>query len=133
MGPDARPIVYFDGSCALCIGFVGFLLRRDQHRRLRFAPLQGVTAAACLPTRFAGAPDTVLLQIGTTVYDRSTAALTALGQLGIPWRFAARLRWIPRPLRDWVYDWVARGRHRWFDRRAGCRVPTPEQAPSFLP
>ena len=31
--PDDRPLIVFDGVCALCSGFVRFVLRQD-HRRV---------------------------------------------------------------------------------------------------
>jgi predicted DCC family thiol-disulfide oxidoreductase YuxK len=39
---------------------------------------------------------------------------------------------VPRPLRDWAYDIVARHRYRWFGRRATCMVPTPELRARFV-
>ena len=30
------------------------------------------------------------------------------------------LRWVPGPLRDWVYERVARSRYRWFGRNDFC-------------
>ena len=39
---------------------------------------------------------------------------------------------VPRPLRDWVYDIVARNRYRWFGQRDVCMVPTPELRARFL-
>jgi predicted DCC family thiol-disulfide oxidoreductase YuxK len=48
------------------------------------------------------------------------------------WRWARGLRWVPRPLRDGVYDVVARNRYRWFGRSETCLVPTPEFAARLL-
>jgi predicted DCC family thiol-disulfide oxidoreductase YuxK len=39
---------------------------------------------------------------------------------------------VPRPLRDLVYDWVARNRYRWFGKRDACMVPTPELRARFV-
>jgi predicted DCC family thiol-disulfide oxidoreductase YuxK len=39
---------------------------------------------------------------------------------------------VPRPLRDLVYDWVARHRYAWFGKRESCMVPTPELRARFL-
>ena len=49
--PGATPaacerLVLFDGVCGFCDRLVGFLIERDAAERLRFAPLQGETAAA---------------------------------------------------------------------------------------
>ena len=47
-----------------------------------------------------------------------------------------KVRWlavaIPRPVRDALYDWVARNRAAWFGRRESCRLPTEEERSRFL-
>jgi len=134
--PDAvRGIVYFDGYCGLCDRFVTFLVARDRRRALRFAPLQGQTAAGRWPAMATagGDPRTVVYEEAGIAYERSTAVLKALRALGGGWRLVAFLAVIPRPLRDAAYDWVARHRFRWFGRRDSCRLPTAEEQPSFLP
>ena len=125
-------VIYFDGFCGLCNGFVDFVLRRDSAHRFRFAPLQGSTATA----RFGPAgdvdPTTILLEAEGIIYERSTAALRIVSRLGGIWRAAAVLRLVPRPIRDWVYDWVARNRYAWFGKRDTCRLPTPQEREAFL-
>jgi predicted DCC family thiol-disulfide oxidoreductase YuxK len=39
---------------------------------------------------------------------------------------------VPRPVRDWIYDFVARHRYRWFGKRDVCMVPTSEIRARFL-
>jgi predicted DCC family thiol-disulfide oxidoreductase YuxK len=39
---------------------------------------------------------------------------------------------VPRPLRDWIYNLVARRRYRWFGKREACMVPTPALRARFL-
>ena len=127
-------IVYYDGLCGLCDRFVQFVLRRDRGARYRFAPLQGNTAQERVPaTLDPQASQTVILEEGDRFRVRSDAALAILSGLGGPWRLAGLLRVIPRPLRDAIYDLVARNRERWFGRRAECRVPEPDERDRFLP
>jgi predicted DCC family thiol-disulfide oxidoreductase YuxK len=35
-------------------------------------------------------------------------------------------------VRDWLYDWIARNRYRWFGKREACMMPTPELRSRFL-
>ena len=127
------PIVYFDGQCNLCDGFVRFLLKRDRHARYRFAPLQGETARQRLDGRFTDNPQTVVLEEPRRFRLRSDAALAILAGLGGIWRLAALLRIVPRRLRDALYEYVARKRFDWYGRRDACRVPEPEERDRFLP
>lgn len=124
-------IVCFDGVCGLCNGFVDFLVQHDRARVLRYAPLQGATAA-----RVEGLPrdlDSVVVVDGGRVLVKSDAALTALSRLGGVWRLSAVARVIPRALRDRVYDLIARNRYRWFGKHEACRRPTADEAAWFLP
>lgn len=131
----SRPIVYYDGLCGLCDGFVRFIVARDRLARYRFAPLQGETARDRLGARLGSEElGTVVLEERAGVHRvRSDAALAILAGLGHGWQLVTALRIVPRPLRDWIYDWIARHRFRWFPKRAECRVPSPEERDRFLP
>jgi predicted DCC family thiol-disulfide oxidoreductase YuxK len=66
------------------------------------------------------------------VYTRSSAALRIARGLPFPWSLARVLNFVPRPLRDGVYDFVARHRYGWFGRTSVCMAPTPELRARFL-
>jgi len=125
--------VYFDGTCGLCNGFVDRLLRWDRRGTLRYSPLQGETAAARLGPQSPTDPATIIFADGDRIYQRSTAVLRILRRLGGAGRLAAVLFLVPRPIRDAVYDWIARHRHGWFGQRAACRIATTEERRWFLP
>ncbi|MGB7220220.1 MAG: thiol-disulfide oxidoreductase DCC family protein [Vicinamibacterales bacterium] len=127
-------IVLFDGVCNLCNGFVRFVIARDPARRFQFAPLQSDAAGRVM--REAGgagaATDSIVLIEDGRLYVRSAAALRIAKGLGLPWSLAFGLTVVPRPLRDWVYDGVARSRYSWFGKRDVCMTPTPEAKSRFL-
>jgi predicted DCC family thiol-disulfide oxidoreductase YuxK len=138
---DGKPILFFDGVCALCNGFADFVLARDKRGRFRIATLQGETAArarAAHPLPASGgdfaadALRSVLLLENGTLYRKSDAALRILEGLGGIWGLAGTLRLVPRGLRDAVYDFIARNRYRWFGRRAACRMPSGSERGRFL-
>jgi len=66
---------------------------------------------------------------------RSEAMLHILRRLGGGWRFSAGLlAAIPRPVRDAVYDFIARIRYRIFGRHDDmCPVTPPELRARFDP
>ncbi len=127
--PAPQAVVYFDGTCNLCNGFVDFLIRRDRRRTLRYASRQG-EAFAALTERHPeiAAVDTMLSHEleGDRMFLKSDATLSAVGFLPAPWPLLRVLRLVPRPLRNGVYDWVARNRYRWFGQRDTCRLPSPQ-------
>ena len=126
-------IVFFDGVCGLCNRFVDLLLRVDRTRILRYAPLQGTTAAALLPQAFGKNMDTVVYLRDGRLFTRSDAAIRILRDTGGIRRCAAALLLLPRPIRDSVYAWVARNRYGWFGQLDACRLPSPEERSYFLP
>jgi len=129
MNEDDR-IVLFDGVCNLCNGAVKFILARDPRGRFRFASLQSNVARRLLHGD-ASLESIVLIEAGTT-YTKSAAALRIARGLRFPWPSLYALVAVPRPLRDWVYNWVARNRYRWFGKRDMCAVPTPQLRGRFL-
>jgi predicted DCC family thiol-disulfide oxidoreductase YuxK len=130
---DGGPIVFFDGVCALCDGFVRFVVARDAARRFRFAPLQGTTfqeLAVAAPRDLS----TIVLADGSGLHDRSAAVLRVLVSLPAPWGILGRLLlWVPRPLADAAYRFVAAHRYRWFGRHEYCAIPSPGDRLRFLP
>ena len=133
MTPPPPPIVFFDGVCGLCNAVVDVLLRADRRQILRFAPLQGETAARLLRLGPGDTLDTIRLLDERGAHDKSTAALRICGHLGGPWHLARALWLIPRPWRDLVYGWVARNRYAWFGKKTACRLPTAAERARFLP
>jgi predicted DCC family thiol-disulfide oxidoreductase YuxK len=133
VGPEDR-VVLFDGVCRLCSGWVRFLIRFDRERRFRLAPVQSPEGQAIL--EWYGLPtdhyETVLLVEGARLSTKSTAVLRVMGGLPFPWWLAAIGRIVPRRIRDWLYDRIARNRYRLFGRREACLRPAPEHASRFL-
>lgn len=133
--PSAQAIVYFDGTCNLCNGFVDFLIRRDTGRALRYASRQG-EAFAALAARHpeVAAVDTMLAHVleEDRLFLKSDATLAAVGFLPAPWPWLRAFRLVPRFLRNAVYDWVARNRYRMFGKRDTCRLPSPQERELFL-
>jgi len=117
--PELRQhdIVFYDGDCGLCQGFVRFLLWQDRARRFYYSPLKGELIARFLDEAArAGLPDSlVLLTPDGAVRTRSAAVLEAMSRLSGFWRFGARMaRILPLRVRDGVYNYVARKRRQVF-------------------
>ncbi len=134
MADPGGAILLFDGVCNLCNGSVQWVIARDPHARFRFASLQSDAGRALLARHGlpADALDTVVLVDGDARYTKSDAAIEVARRLGGPYRLAAAAKLVPRPLRDAVYDWVARNRYARWGRSDACWVPTPELRDRFL-
>lgn len=131
---NGSPIMLFDGVCNLCSGWVHFAVARDPVAKLRFAAIQSAHGQGFLRRR--GLPtdrfETFYLIDDGRVFEKSTGFLRMVGFLRWPWPLLKAAWIVPRPLRDWLYDRIARNRYRLFGRRQTCLAPTPEIASRFL-
>lgn len=128
-----HPLVLFDGDCNLCNNSVQFILKRDAKAQFRFASLQSQAGRAALEALGAGdLPDSIMLIKDRKLQMKSTAALAIARGLRWPWPLLSVFWLVPYPLRNLVYDLVARNRIRWFGKRESCWVPTPELRARFL-
>ncbi len=131
-------ILFYDGHCALCHGAVKFVLKHDRSgKAFRFAPLQGATFQSLVFARErADLPDSVVvLTEDGDLLVRSNAFLHILRRLGGGWKIlAGMLAVVPRPLRDVVYNFVARIRYRVFGTRDDlCPIVPPDLRTRFDP
>lgn len=133
--PAVAPlVVFFDGVCNLCNGFVDALMREDQEEVLKYASLQGDTARSLglgIPEG-EGAKASVVVVEGDRRYTESDAVLRIMAALGGVWRLGTIAQVLPKGLRDSAYHWVARNRYRLFGRRDSCRLPTAAERRFFL-
>lgn len=127
-------ILLFDGVCNLCNGLVRFIIKHDHKRKIMFAPLQSDTAVRLLRET-----DPALLNIDSVVYVirsghfiRSDAILYMLRDLGGVWKTFFTLIVIPRFIRDFFYNLIARNRYRMFGKKDSCMIPTPDVKERFL-
>lgn len=127
-------IILFDGVCNLCNASVNFVIQRDKKDAFRFAPLQSAIGKE-LASKFTiddSELDSIILIDNEKCFIKSTAALHIAKQLsgGYPLLFGFII--IPSVLRNWVYDFVARNRYKWYGEKENCMVPTPELKGKFL-
>lgn len=126
-------IVLFDGVCNLCNKSVRLIFANDPEGRFRFAPLQGELGQSLLK-RHSVSPtvDSIVLIDGDRAFVRSTAALQIARKMRAPWPALAILLVVPRPLRDWCYDRIARSRYRIWGKSDACPLPPPGLRERFL-
>lgn len=131
---DDRPVIVFDGHCALCTGWVRFVLRHDRARRFRFLPAQSALGRA-LYVHYGLDPEdyetNILLEDGLPRF-RMDGSLRMAEILGPPWRLARILRLLPSFVQDALYGLVARNRLRIAGRLESCHRPDPADADRFL-
>jgi predicted DCC family thiol-disulfide oxidoreductase YuxK len=129
-----KSLILFDGVCNLCDSSVQFILLRDKKDRFRFASLQSdygqnILKQHNLPTEKFNS--LALIENGK-LYQRSTGALRIARRLKGAWPMLFAFIIVPPFIRNFVYDFIARNRYRWFGKKESCMMPRPEWKQKFF-
>jgi predicted DCC family thiol-disulfide oxidoreductase YuxK len=122
-------LILFDGVCVLCSRGCRFVSKRDRRGYFRFIPIQvaeGRPLAEQLgidPNR----PDSFAFVGKGKGYVKSEAVLRIARELP-RWQWTWVFHFIPRVIRDAIYDVVARDRYRWCGRRDACMLPNSDRS-----
>ncbi len=132
--PIPEPIIFYDGVCALCNGFVRFLLFADKAKRFYFAPLQGDAANQIAQQKktFPRELESIVLWQDNQLLLRSRAIFSIFQQLPWPWRMVSWFRIVPTIFTDAIYVLVAKIRYRVIGRYDVCPVPPAQVRSRFL-
>uniref|UniRef100_A0A0E0HN85 Thiol-disulfide oxidoreductase DCC n=1 Tax=Oryza nivara TaxID=4536 RepID=A0A0E0HN85_ORYNI len=119
-------VLIYDGVCHLCHRGVKWVIKADKHAKIRFCCLQSKAAEPYL--RLVGMDrEDVLRRVlfiegPEAYYEGSTAALKVASYLPLPYSALSSLLIIPAPLRDAIYDYIAKNRYDWFGKDDECIV-----------
>jgi len=118
----------------LCNSSVLFIIKRDPKARFCFAALQSDFGIAKLREYGISSvvPESVLLLEAGELYQKSTAALKIVRKLKGAWPALYIFIIVPKLLRDFIYDFIARNRYRWFGKKDACMIPTPALKARFV-
>ncbi|XP_077222709.1 putative thiol-disulfide oxidoreductase DCC [Tasmannia lanceolata] len=119
-------VVIYDGVCHLCHNGVKWVIRTDKYRKIKFCCLQSKAAEPYLRLCGLTREDVLrrfLFVEGPGLYHQaSTAALKVASHLPLPYSALSALLILPTPVRDAVYDYVAKRRYDWFGKEEDCIV-----------
>jgi len=120
-------IVLFDGICNLCNASVRFISRHDKDSKIKFASLQSETAKQLLSKLNIDTNkiDSIIFISKEKIFFKSNAAIEISKLLdGVP-HLLKYFQFIPRPVRDFVYDLIAKNRYRLFGK--SCSIQPSNQ------
>ncbi|MBT8344195.1 MAG: DUF393 domain-containing protein [Sulfurovum sp.] len=117
---DKQRVIIFDGICGFCNRSVDTLIRIDTQKKFHYTSLQGefMKTLTLNPDI-----DSIVFYENGTLYYKSTAILKILRSLGGIWIFTNLFYLIPRVIRDYIYDFIAKYRYKIFGKMESCRMP----------
>jgi len=127
-------IVLFDSICNFCSRSVLFIIKRDPAGYFRFAALQ-TESGSVIAEKYRldlVKTDSIILIENERVFYRSDAALRISRRLSGAWKLFYAFIIVPSFIRNFIYDFVARNRYKWFGRRDYCFIPDETIKPRFL-
>ena len=131
---ENKKIIFYDGFCNLCDGFVKIVINLDKNNIFLFAPLTGNHAKKLLKDIYLDSrkSDSVIFYDNKEISFKSKAVIEILLSLkGFFYLFwFAKL--IPSFLSNIVYDVVAKNRYVWFGKQDKCIVPDKKIRSKFL-
>lgn len=125
-------VIFFDGVCGLCNGFVDFVISADKKNKFLFSPLQSEFAQKELPIEMTRDLTSVVLLKNGRTFRKSEAVLEVLGDLGGIWKISTLGKVLPPFIADKAYDLVAQNRYRLFGKKETCRLPSAEERKKFV-
>lgn len=120
-----KPVVFFDGYCKLCSGWVRFLMKNNGEEKFNFVALQSEEGQKTLKVLELSTDDltTIIYRHNNTYYSHSSAVLEILHDLGGPWKPFYIFKLIPAFVRDYLYRSVSKSRYKIFGRNNSCLIP----------
>lgn len=127
-------IIYFDGICNYCNSIVQFIIRRDKSKKFKFAALQSTYGQLFLKKNNFNSTDfdTIIYQEEDKIYIKSDAALRIAWSLCGGWKYFYYLIYLPKFIRNGIYDLIANNRYRIFGKRESCMLPSEDERARFL-
>ncbi|MFD1061859.1 thiol-disulfide oxidoreductase DCC family protein [Winogradskyella litorisediminis] len=134
--PKDKQLILFDGVCNLCNSSVLYVIKRDKKNLFLFAPLQSNIGEQII-NEFnidTTETDSIILYNPSEqkIYSKSTAALKVAKLLSYPTKLLSGFLIVPASIRNWVYDFIAKNRYKWYGKKESCMIPTPELKAKFL-
>lgn len=122
-----RPLFVFDGVCVLCSTGANFIMRHDPAGRVQFASAQSALGQAIYHRLGLPIDSSYLLIDADGTHTKTDGYFQLARMLGGWFRIGLLFRIIPRSIRDWCYDRVAKNRYRWFGKADLCGLLSIDQ------
>ena len=130
-----KKIILFDGVCNLCSSAVQLIIENDKKDIFRFVSLQsdlGQEITTYLGISSANLDSIILYQPGYAYYYKSQAVFEIAKELGGIYSINTIFSILPSSITDYMYDYIAKNRYKWYGKKEFCMSPTNDIKAKFL-
>lgn len=112
-------IIYYDGVCKLCFGFVSVVYRYTKPGTFIFQPLQGSEFDKPeIPFN-----SVIVKTAEGKLLFKSDAVRYILNYMTWPFRtLNIFISIFPEKIQNYIYDYIARNRYNWFGKNKSCQI-----------
>jgi predicted DCC family thiol-disulfide oxidoreductase YuxK len=129
-----QSIIFFDGECNLCNGFVQFILKNESVAHYKFCSLQSSYAKEFFKINnfvFLNI-DSVVLFENNSFYIRTEAVFKIIKMLKFPYKLLTIFRFLPLVINNFFYNLIAKYRYKLFGKTSVCWILKPQWDNRFL-
>ena len=129
-----KHLILFDGICNLCNASIQYVIKHDKKDVFRFTPIQSEVGRKVIKDFQINTKktDSIILYSKKRISYKSSAVLKIAMVLGLPISIFGVFWIVPPFIRNWVYDYIAKNRYKWYGKRESCMVPTQETESKFI-
>jgi len=132
--PENKKIILFDGVCNLCDSSVQYIIKNDKKDIFRFVALQSELGQKII--KYIGVNstvDSIILYIPKIAYYTKTDAVLLIAkELSGSVSILCYLIYTPKVIKNYIYDFIAKNRYKWYGKKESCMIPTPAILNKFL-
>lgn len=133
--PKNKKVILFDGVCNLCDSSVQFIIKHDKKDIFRFTAIQSEIGQEIIKhtgINTESIDSIILYEPGIAYYYKAEAALLIARELKGIYKLISYLNFLPKVIKNGVYDYIAKNRYKWYGKKEACMIPTPELKAKFL-
>ena len=119
-----KEVIVFDGVCALCNNFVIFVIKNDKKNLYKFISLQNIQQNKLrdFDKLFDEKINSILLIKKESILSKSDAVIEIFSKLSFPYNLSPILLLIPKTIRNWLYNIIAKKRFKFFGKIEYCSI-----------
>ena len=130
----APPIWLFDGVCVFCSRSVNYFLAHERNHSTCFVAIQSAEGRTIALNHGINPddPNTFLFIENGQAFEKSDGVLALVEHMNGLARVILFAAFVPKPVRDWFYDRLAKNRYQLFGKYTNCMAPDAKTRSRFV-